>query len=389
LNFEFVWNLEFGIYMPTIIIDDHIPFIKGILEPYAKIIYAPGGRIDRQLASQADGLIIRTRTFCNADLLEGTPVKFIATATIGYDHIDTDYCENRNISWHHAPGCNSSSVRQYMASTLVTLALKNNFSLNGKKIGIIGVGHVGSKVAQLANSLGMISLLNDPPREKAENMGGFISIEEIQETADIITFHVPLTHDGPDKTYHLADDTFFRRLRKKPHLINTSRGPVVDTNSVKNAVCKGEISGFAADVWENEPDLDLELLKMADIATPHIAGYSVEGKANGTAACIQAASRFFGFGLDNWYPSPLPPPAKPIIELNAAGKTDEQIISQAIRASYNIMNDDTSFRKDPSQFENLRNHYPVRREFEAFSVKITNAQPGLKQKLINFGFKVN
>jgi len=374
--------------MITIIADDHIPFLKGVLEPFAKIIYAKGGQIDHKLALQADGLIIRTRTFCNANLLERTPVRFIATATIGFDHIDTDYCSRKEISWHHAPGCNASSVRQYLASALVVLASKHDFIIQGKKIGIIGVGHVGSKVAQFTGALGMVPLLNDPPREKAENQGGFTPIEEIQKTCDIITFHVPLTYEGPDKTYHMADDLFFDRLINKPLIINTSRGPIIDSNAVKNAVCRGKISGFAADVWENEPNPDRELLEIADIATPHIAGYSVEGKANGTSACVQAASRFFNFGIDHWYPSLLPLPENPLIEINAQGKTDEQVICESILASYDVLHDDAIFRNDPSQFENLRNYYPVRREFEAFSLTLTNSYRGLEQKLFGIGFNI-
>jgi erythronate-4-phosphate dehydrogenase len=361
--------------MPTLLADDHIPFLKSILEPFVKVIYVEGGQIDHNLAMQADGLIIRTRTICNAELLEGTPVKFIATATIGFDHIDTDYCAKKGISWFHAPGCNASSVRQYIASALVTLALKNNFSLRGKKIGIIGVGHVGSKVSQLANALGMIPLQNDPPRERNEDLKDFVSLEEIQETADFITFHVPLIPEGQDKTFHMADREFFKKLQKKPLVINSSRGSVVDTNSIKDAIRHSEISGFTSDVWENEPYLDLELLQMADIATPHIAGYSVEGKANGTAACVQAASRFFNFGIDNWFPASLPLSEKPLIEINATGKTEEQLIIEAILACYDVMKDDTNFRKDPAQFENLRNHYPVRREFGAYCVQISNPRP--------------
>jgi erythronate-4-phosphate dehydrogenase len=372
----------------TLLADDHIPFLKGILEPFAKVIYVEGGQIDHKLAMQADGLIIRTRTICNAELLEGTPVKFIATATIGFDHIDTEYCSKQGISWFHAPGCNASSVRQYLASALVRLALKHNFSLQKKKIGIIGVGHVGSKVAQLAEALGMIPLLNDPPRERNENLSGFVSLEEIQETADIITFHVPLNYEREDKTYHMANQEFFRKLRKKPLLINTSRGPVVETNAIKDAIGNGAISGFIADVWENEPDLDLKLMKMADIATPHIAGYSVEGKANGTAACVSNASRFFNFGIDSWYPSPLPLPENPLIEINARGKTNEQVVFEAILASYDVLKDDTNFRKDPAQFENLRNHYARRREFDTFSIIPAKSLTGLKQKLINIGFNI-
>jgi len=375
--------------MITLVADEHIPYLKGVLEPFAKIIYAKGSQIDHKLALQADGLIIRTRTFCNADLLEGTPVKFIATATIGFDHIDTGYCSDKGISWNHAPGCNASSVRQYIASALVTMAQKHELSLKGKKIGIIGVGHVGSKVAQLASALGMVPLLNDPPRERYENQGGFVSLEEIEETGEIITFHVPLTYEGPDKTYHMADEEFFKKLGKKPLVINTSRGQVVDTLAVKDTFRRGGILGFAADVWENEPDPDKGLLEMADIATPHIAGYSVEGKANGTAACVQAASRFFSLGLDHWYPSLLPPPANPLIEIIASGKTDEKVITEAILATYNIMIDDMSFRSDPSQFENLRNYYPVRREFKAFQTRILNSNPQLLSTLQNIGFTLS
>jgi erythronate-4-phosphate dehydrogenase len=343
--------------------------------------------IDHELAMKADGLIIRTRTNCNAALLEGTPVKFIATATIGFDHIDADYCAKKGISWFHAPGCNASSVRQYIASALLTVAFIHHFSLRGKKIGIIGVGHVGSKVAQLAEAIGMIPLLNDPPRERTEKVSGFVSLEEIQETADIITFHVPLSLEGPDKTYHIADRLFFKKLGKNPLLINTSRGPIVETEAVKSAIRSHEISGFAADVWENEPELDLELMKMANIATPHIAGYSVEGKANGTAACVRNASRFFNFGIDDWYPSSLPLPEKPVIEIDARNKSEEQVVFEAILACYDVLKDDAHFRNDPSQFENLRNHYPVRREFEAFTVKISKTSPALSSLLAEIGFR--
>jgi erythronate-4-phosphate dehydrogenase len=374
--------------VPTLITDDHIPFLKGILELFATVIYVQGGKIDHRLAMKADGLIIRTRTICNQALLEGTPVKFIATATIGIDHIDTEYCAKKGISWFHAPGCNASSVRQYIASALSTMAFAHHFSLRGKKIGIIGVGNVGSKVAQLAGALDMIPLLNDPPRERSEKTGGFVSLEEIQETADIITLHVPLTHEGPYKTYHVADKEFFGKLLKKPLIINTSRGPVIETQSVKDALKSKAISGFIADVWENEPLLDLELMKMADIATPHIAGYSVEGKANGTAACVQNASRFFNFRIDDWYPSYLPLPEKPVIEIDARNKTEEQVLSEAILASYDVMKDDANFRNGPSKFEDLRNHYPVRREFGAYVVKISNSLHRLENKLVDLGFNI-
>jgi erythronate-4-phosphate dehydrogenase len=375
--------------MVSLIADDHIPFLKGVLEPFAKIKYVTGSQIDHKLVAKADGLIIRTRTICNTDLLEGSTVKFIATATIGFDHIDTDYCSRKRIAWHHSPGCNSSSVRQYVASALAILSIKHNFILKGKKIGIVGVGHVGSKVAQLARASGMIPLLNDPPRQRAEIHNWFDSLQEIKRSADIITFHVPLTIEGVDKTFHLADRSFFESLDKKPFIINSSRGPVVDSEAVKIALSEGKISGFAADVWENEPAIDRNLVEMADIATPHIAGYSVEGKANGTAACVQAASRFFGFGLDKWQPEYLPPPVHPTININAKDKSAEQVMAEAILGAYNVMQDDETFRKDPSRFENLRNYYPVRREFSAYKVHLLNPRHELITMLNNIGFIAN
>ena len=375
--------------MPTLILDDHIPFLKGVLEPFARIIYAKGGQIDRSLAMQADGLIIRTRTRCDAQLLDGSPVKFIATATIGFDHIDTKYCEKNNISWHHAPGCNSASVRQYIASALVNLAKMHAFNLEGKKLGIIGLGNVGSKVAHLAGTLGMVPVLNDPPRERSEKTVDFVSLEEILESCDIITLHVPLSLTGPDRTFKMADDNFFRMLGKKPYLLNTSRGEIIDTEAVKDALKSGKIAGFTADVWENEPACDLELIDMADIATPHIAGYSAEGKANGTSACVRAASRFFHFGLDDWYPLRLPAPDNASIKIETSEKTESQIIAEAILSSYDVMNDDARFRNDPAQFENLRNYYPVRREFPAFKIHIPNPKTELFNKLKSLGFNIS
>ncbi|MBW6460352.1 MAG: 4-phosphoerythronate dehydrogenase [Bacteroidales bacterium] len=352
------------------VIDGHIPFVKGILEPFARVIYSERGAIGRELARQADGLIIRTRTRCDATLLEGSPVRFIATATIGHDHIDTAYCEARGIRWHDAPGCNANAVNQYMASALATLCFRQRYILKNKRIGIIGVGNIGAKIASLARILGMVPLLNDPPRERKEGPAGFVNLEEILETTDIISLHVPLNPEGADKTFHLAGEAFFSRLQKKPLLINTARGPVADTAAVKKAIRTGRISGYIADVWENEPALDLELLEMSNIATPHIAGYSVEGKANGTAACVRAASRHFGFGIDNWYPENLPQPAIPLIKLETGAKSSEQLISEAILATYDIMKDDAALRANPGAFEALRDHYPARREFGAYSVMV-------------------
>jgi erythronate-4-phosphate dehydrogenase len=375
--------------MTTLVIDDHIPFIKGVFEPFARVIYAKNGVISHKLAMQADGLITRTRTSCNASLLDGTPVRFIATATIGFDHIDTEYCAKQGIQWFHAPGCNANSVKQYLASVLAKLHVNQHLILKGKKIGIIGAGHVGHKIIQLAEILEMVPLVNDPPRQRIEGTGNFVSLDEIRETCDIITFHVPLNKEGIDKTFHLADQGFFENLKKKPVVINTSRGSVVETNAIKDALLKGRISHFIADVWENEPDLNPDLLEMSLIGTPHIAGYSVEGKANGTAACVRAASTFFGFsGLENWFPPNLPALRVSEYELDALELISERVISLAILASYNISLDDLILRNHPEQFEKFRNNYPVRREFEAYTLHLKNAGDEVKKSLSKLGFVI-
>jgi erythronate-4-phosphate dehydrogenase len=275
---------------------------------------------------------------------------------------------------------------QYIASAISHLVMHRNFTLRGKTLGIIGAGNVGNKVAGLASHLGVKYMLNDPPRERAEGPEGFSSIEEIAEHAGLITLHVPLNMDGIDKTWHYAGETFFSRLRRSPVLINTSRGPVVETSAVKSAIKYGWISGYIADVWEHEPVIDPGLLALAEIGTPHIAGYSVEGKANGTAACVRAASRFFGFGMDDWYPAELPTPANPVIHLRSAGKSDEALMHEAILKSYDILEDDRRLRRDPSSFESLRNRYPVRREFGAYTVKPDESRPELIIKLKSLGF---
>ncbi|MCW9066240.1 MAG: 4-phosphoerythronate dehydrogenase, partial [Ignavibacteriaceae bacterium] len=269
-----------------IIADNKIPFLKGVLEPFTEIEYHKGSEITKKIVRDADALLIRTRTKCNKELLLDTKIKFIGTATIGIDHIDTAFCESKGIKWINAPGCNSSSVQQYLASALLTLSKLKNFEFSKMTIGIVGVGNVGSKVEMIANILGLKVLLNDPPRERIEGREKFVSLDRLIEQSDIITFHVPLNLNGIDKTFHLADAELFKKFNKSKILINTSRGEVIETAALKEAISDGNVTASVLDVWENEPNIDLELLKMVDIATPHIAGYSADGKANGTSVCV-------------------------------------------------------------------------------------------------------
>ncbi len=371
-----------------IIIDDKIPYIQGAFEDVAEVIYLPGSKTTAEIAKGADAIVTRTRTICNEKLLADSSVKFIATATIGFDHIDTDYCDANGIRWTNAPGCNSKSVEQYIASTIVVLAEKLNWNLSEKCIGVVGVGNVGKKVARVAEIFGMKVLLNDPPRQRAEGSDGFVSLDVVLEQADIITLHVPLNMKGDDATYHLTDAAFFSELKRKPVLINSCRGEVTETNAVKQALKEGKLSAFVCDCWENEPDLDLELLALTEIATPHIAGYSKDGKATGTLMSVQAISDFFGLGLNNWLPSGVELPSLPIVSIDGHGLTEQQIFSKAILHTYDIRNDDRDFRCNVDKFEQLRGDYPTRREFPAFTVHVKNVDERTIEKLKQLGFKI-
>jgi len=370
-----------------IIIDDKIPYIQGAFENVAEVVYLPGSKTTAEIVKDADAIITRTRTICNEKLLAGSSVKFIATATIGYDHIDTDYCDITGINWTNAPGCNSKSVEQYIASTLMVLAERKNLQLKELCVGVVGVGNVGSKVARVCNLLGMKVLLNDPPREREEGSDAFVSLQQVMEEADIITLHVPLNWNGDDATYHLGNESFFTSLKRQPILINSCRGEVVETNAVKQAIKAGQISAFVCDCWENEPDIDLELLALTELATPHIAGYSKDGKATGTLMSVQAISDFFGLGLSNWQPSGIELPSNPIIELDGKGLSEQEIISKAILHTYDIRNDDFNFRNNPAQFEQQRGDYPTRREFPAFTIKARNVEGKMLEKLKWMGFR--
>ena len=371
-----------------IIIDNKIPYIRGAFESVAEVIYLPGSGTTPEIVKDADAIITRTRTNCNEKLLSGSSVKFIATATIGYDHIDTDYCDAAGIKWTNAPGCNSKSVEQYIASALLVMVKNKNLILKDLCIGVVGVGNVGSKVARICEIFGMKVLLNDPPRERVEGSDAFVSLEQIMEQADIITFHVPLNLKGEDSTFHLINDAFFYKLNKKVILINSCRGEVVETNAVKNAIKKSLISAFVCDCWENEPNIDLELLALTDLATPHIAGYSKDGKANGTKMSVHAISKFFGLGLDNWQPFGVVPPANPEIKLDGLGLSDQEIISMAILATYDIRSDDRILRNNPLSFEQQRGDYPIRREFPAFTIQAKNVENHILVKLKELGFNL-
>jgi erythronate-4-phosphate dehydrogenase len=369
--------------------DASIPFLAGELESFVDIQYYSASEIQRETIKERDALLIRSRTKCDAQILEGSNIRFVGTATTGYDHIDTSYCEAKGIKWSYAPGCNASSVVQYLASALLTIARTKHIELKKMTIGIVGVGNIGRKAARLARTLDMRVLLHDPPRMRAEGTDGFVELSELIDKSNIISFHVPLNEEGIDKTYHMADASFFARLNHSAILLNTSRGHVIETNALKTAIKDGIINVCILDVWENEPEIDRELLNMVDIATPHIAGYSAEGKANGTAVCVREISSFFALGTKkNWYPREIPLPDKPReITLDSRGKPNQELITEAVLATYSIHRDDQSLRKSVGTFEKQREDYPIRREFPFYQVTLLNGNEDARQKLRHLGFE--
>ncbi|RGV33953.1 4-phosphoerythronate dehydrogenase PdxB [Bacteroides clarus] len=342
-----------------VIVDNKIPFIKEAIEKIAdEVVYVPGKDLTPSLVKDADALIIRTRTHCNRGLLEGSKVKFIATATIGFDHIDTEYCREAGITWTNAPGCNSASVAQYLHSSLILLQESKGINLSEATIGIIGVGNVGSKVVKVAQELGMRVLLNDLPREDKEGKQNFSSLQTLAKECNVLTFHVPLYKEGKYRTYHLADAAFFQSLKQKPVIINTSRGEVIETDALLNALETKLISDAIIDVWENEPAINLTLLKKVFLGTPHIAGYSADGKANATRMSLDALCRYFNIQAD--YQIIPPAPSQPQITA--------ETLSDAYLQIYDPRQDSNALKTHPELFEKLRGDYPLRREKKAYTI---------------------
>jgi erythronate-4-phosphate dehydrogenase len=232
-------------------------------------------------------------------------------------------------------------------------------------------------------------VLNDPPIARQRGPCGYVSLDGLIQEADIISLHVPLNYNGEDKTYHLIDELKLKKFNQGTILINTSRGEVVDNLALKNVLKSDVLKNAVLDVWENEPDIDLELMKMLDIATPHIAGYSADGKANGTAMSVRALSKYFNLGIDNWFPENIPLPSSPVIVIDAKNKTIQETISEVIEKTYKVKNDDERLRNAPLDFEKQRGNYPVRREFQAYSINLKNGSAELVDRLKELGLKIN
>ncbi|WP_295940713.1 4-phosphoerythronate dehydrogenase [uncultured Alistipes sp.] len=328
-----------------IIADSAIPFLQGVLEPWAEVHYLPGAQIGTDDVRDADALIIRTRTRCAGRLLSGSRVRLIATATIGFDHIDTAWCAAHGIRVATAAGCNARGVLQWAGAVLAYLAQKQGWTPAERTLGIVGVGHVGSLVKTYAEAWGFRVLCCDPPREAREHLG-FLPLENVACEADILTLHTPLD----STTHHMIGDTLLAQMKPGAVILNSSRGEVIDERALLE-------SGHPCvlDVWEHEPRIDRRLLERALLATPHIAGYSEQGKANATAMSVDAVARAFDLPLHDWYPPLAAPSAPRPISWQKLGAT--------IRRAFDIEAESRHLKSRPEEFERMRDHYRYRREY--------------------------
>ena len=341
---------------PLIVADCDIPFLQGVLEPYAEVHYLKGSEITAADVRDAEVLITRTRTRCNEQLLAGSSVRLIATATIGFDHIDLDYCARHNIRVTTAAGCNARGVLQYVMAVLLRFAANEGWQPQQRTLGIVGVGHVGSLIAEYGQLFGFQILCCDPPRMRQDSSLEFLPLEEMLPLCDIVTLHVPYAQSGTDRTAGMASTDFFARMRTGADFINCSRGPVMEDEALLKALRDGKLNHIAIDTWNHEPHLNAELLERALCATPHIAGYSIQGKAAGTAAVVQAVARQYEWPLSSWYPAEVTP-----TQPNRSITWTE--LQQTMSHYFDIEAETAELKAHPERFEQLRNHYTYRTEF--------------------------
>ncbi len=370
-----------------LVVDENITLAEEAFSSFGDLKLINGRNITNKILCDAYALIVRSITNVNKELLTGTAVEFVGTATIGRDHIDTDYLLQEGIKFADAKGCNANSVAEYVMAAIMRISMEENLSLKNKSIGVIGVGNIGSRVVRYAKALGLAVLKNDPPKER-ENIGnGYSKLEETLK-ANIITLHVPLNTTGIDKTYHLLNANNLDSLKQRAILINTSRGAVIDNNALLNIIDKKQFNTIL-DVWEGEPLINTELMKKVKLGTSHIAGYSLEGKANGTKMIYDSLTKFTNKKSD-WMPQ-LPKIYDNLIELPSEGTIEEKL-HFIIKHIYDIENDDLLLRKliglnkdgRIKHFDDLRKKYPVRREFGNYTVKI-NDDEGISKIIRTLG----
>lgn len=371
--------------------DENIPQVIDAFSSFGEINLYGGRSITKNVLKDADALLVRSITKVNRELLEGTNVKFVATATIGTDHIDKDYLESKNIYFADAAGCNAFSVAEYVVCAITHLYNSINESFTNKSIGIIGYGNVGTKVAKFSEALGLKTIINDPPLQRKTGEKFFCSLDEAL-SADIVTFHVPLNKTGIDKTVHLLSEENIGKIKSGAILINSSRGPVVDNNILLNRIKEKNDLLTVLDVWENEPALNRELLELVNLGTQHIAGYSYEGKMNGTTLIYNSFCKFLGT-------EPIWKPKLADVENNLiqpANNSKEKLLNTVFKNVYDITRDSDSLKESkkledyaiPKYFDDLRKNYYVRREFNNYTISLNEVNEESKKIFCSLRFRV-
>ncbi len=376
-----------------IAVDDAIPFWREAFEQAGSLRPFSARSLTSRMLADTDALVVRSVTKVDADLLEGSRVRFVGTATIGMDHLDLPYLRSRGIRCVSAQGSNADAVAEYVTAALLCLAGRRSWVLRNTSLAVIGAGNIGSRVARRAAALGMEVGLCDPPLREATGNPVYQTLGEVLE-ADIISLHVPLTRQARYPTYRMLDGRLIARLGKRQLLINTSRGEVVVEQELKTALKRGRLGGAALDVWTREPAIDLELLETVEIGTPHIAGYSLDGKARATAMILQEFCRFFGI-LHGWdWSGVLPAPVRVVLE---PGVIEQEAIASAVLQAYPIGQDDAALRKlgglpanqVARDFDRLRDGYSLRREFRDFIVTLPAEDGQLAATLRALGFQTS
>jgi len=379
-----------------IVCDKNMPYAAEAFGTLGEVLLKDGRQIAPEDVRDAELLITRSTTKVNAGLLDGSAVRFYGSGVIGTDHIDIPYLESRGIVWSPAPGCNAESVANYVTAALLWLGGKFGLALEGKTLGVIGVGNVGRRVCNHARALGLRVLADDPPRRRDAadaEARGFVTLDRVLEESDIITCHVPLTKSGPDATWHLLKAAQFARMKPGVIFLNAARGPVIETDALLAAL-GSRVSHAVIDCWEGEPAYRPDLLARADLATPHIAGHAYEGKVNGTAIVYRRACAFLGVAPA--CPFTLPPPPLPEWRADAAGRQDEDMLRELVLSVYDIEADSRRLKAScvaddaarAAAFDAQRSHYPMRRQFDSTRVLLAGASETLRAKARGLGFMV-
>jgi len=376
-----------------IIADENIPGVDDAFSSFGEVRKLHGRHMTASDIKDAEVLLVRSITKVNEELLSGSKVKFVGSATIGTDHVDLDWLRQQDICFSNAPGCNAVSAAEYVLAAVLKLAHQQEMNLTEKTVGIIGCGNVGSRVKARFEAMGISCLVCDPPRAEKEGDTGFADMQAISR-ADIVTVHVPLVTQGRHPTLGLLDASFISQLNPGTTLINTSRGDVMNEQALKQRLIQQADLNTVLDVWENEPAIDAELVALASIATPHIAGYSIDGKLRATGRLHDAYSHFINQPPVWDYRQVLPKPAEPIITLPDGAIT--AVISEALSKAYDITRDDSALRllfEDDSidaaaGFDLLRKQYPVRRECSAYGIRGEILSDTVRSALQAFGFEL-